>query len=312
MSSAPNGVTLPKNPDGSVNKKYVDLLSEDPPIANQKYCCVSFISPEKVLKQREMFFFEEFVKQWPLNKAMDKFTKFISFLAYKYHLKFDDIIKDLEGFAKEEQKNLFGEFTIEDEYKTFLDKNEDKLQEEFDEKHEFQTSTRGIKVRGCYNSLKEAELRAKTLRDWEDGSHEIYTGQVGVWMPFHPEAYKTGKVEYLEPELNQLMSEKIENEKRAKEAFDQRVKESRKKAVEDNEKLAIESGNVLTQTLNEDGELVSVDGMNTTEANLLGKGGAVSSDDIRKELFDGDNVVTQSMINDRNAAAEALAKNMNA
>jgi hypothetical protein len=298
---------MPTNPDGTSNYRYVDLLSEDPPIANQKYCCISFISPEKVIKQREMFFFQEFVKQWALNKSMEKFTKFVSFLAYKYHLKFDDIIKDLEGFTKEEQKNLFGEFTIEDEYKTFLDKNEDKLQEEFDEAHNFQTNTRGIKVRGCYNSLKEAELRAQTLRDWEDGAHEIYTGQVGVWMPFHPEAYKTGRVEYLEPELNQLMHEKIENEKKAKEAFDKRVKDTRKKAIEDNEKIATKSGNVLTQTLNEQGELVSVDGMNTTEANLLGQGDEVSSSDIRNELFEGDNIVTSDMMKQREELAKAIA-----
>ena len=306
QDTAPNGVTLPTNKDGSINTKYVDLLSEDPPIANQKFCCVSFLSPEKLLKQREMYYFGEFVKQWPLSKAMDKFTKFVSFLAYKYHLKFEDVVKDLEGFTMEEQKNLFGEFTIEDEYKTFLDKHEDKLQEEFDEKHNFQTNVRGIKVRGCYNSQKEAELRAKTLREWEDGAHEIYTGQVGVWMPFHPEAYKTGRVEYLEPELNQLMHEKIENEKRAKEAFDQRVKETRKKAIEDNEKIAMDSGNVLTQTLNEDGELVTVDGMNTTENNLLGTGQPVSSDDIRNQLFEGDNIVTRDMMKEREELAKQL------
>ena len=307
QDTAPKGVTLPTNPDGSLNKKYVDLLSEDPPVANQKYCCVSFLSPEKLLKQREMYFFNEFVKQWPLNKAMDKFTKFVSFLAYKYHLNFDNVVKDLESFTQEEQKNLFGEFTIEDEYKTFLDKNENKLQQEFDEAHDFQTNVRGIKVRGTYNSQKEAELRAKTLREWEDGAHEIYVGQVGMWMPFHPEAYKTGRVEYLEPELNQLMHEKIENEKRAKDAFDQRVKDTRKKAIEDNEKIAAQSGNVLTQTLNEAGELVSVDGMNTTEASLTGKGEEVSSADIRSQLFDGENIVTRDMMKEREELAKQIA-----
>ena len=29
-----------------------------------------------------------------------------------------------------------------------------------------------------------------------------------MWMPWNPEAYKTGRVEYLEDELNQLMAEK--------------------------------------------------------------------------------------------------------
>jgi hypothetical protein len=45
-----------------------------------------------------------------------------------------------------------------------------------------------------------------------DPNHDVYVGQVGIWMPFHPEAYKTGRVEYLEEELNQLMNEKTKNE----------------------------------------------------------------------------------------------------
>ena len=30
--------------------KYVDILEEDKPIAGQKFVCVSFVSPEKILK----------------------------------------------------------------------------------------------------------------------------------------------------------------------------------------------------------------------------------------------------------------------
>ena len=37
---------LTKN--GKKNKKYVDLLEEDKPIAGQKFVCVSFVSPEKI------------------------------------------------------------------------------------------------------------------------------------------------------------------------------------------------------------------------------------------------------------------------
>ena len=43
--------------DGSPNPKYVDLLELDKPIAGQSFGCFSFISPEKILKQREIFFF---------------------------------------------------------------------------------------------------------------------------------------------------------------------------------------------------------------------------------------------------------------
>ena len=33
----------------------VDLLDEDKPVANQKFVCVSFVSPEKILKQKQDF-----------------------------------------------------------------------------------------------------------------------------------------------------------------------------------------------------------------------------------------------------------------
>ena len=49
-----------------------------------------------------------------------------------------------------------------------------------------------------------------------------------------PEAYKTGRVEYLEPELNQLMDQKNKNEASAKEAFEKRVADSKREAIRDN------------------------------------------------------------------------------
>ena len=48
------------NSDGSKNPKYVDLLEEDKPISGQSYVCVSFVSPENILKKREMFFLNIF------------------------------------------------------------------------------------------------------------------------------------------------------------------------------------------------------------------------------------------------------------
>ena len=51
--------------------------------------------------------------------------------------------------------------------------------------------------------------------------------------------------------------------------FDKRVKDVRKQAVEENIKKAKESGNVLTQTLNKDGELVNVKDVVSSENGLL-------------------------------------------
>ena len=296
----PKGVVLKKNRDGSDNANYVDLLDEDKPISGQKFACISFISPELIIKQKEMFFFEEFLKKWNLNKSMEKFQQFLNFLSFKYKLDFNSLNQDLQDFAKEEQSNLFTT-SIEDEYKTFIDNNEELLEDEFGKKHQFQTSTRGLKVRGVFSTQEEAELRCKMLRQ-VDPNHDVYVGPVGIWMPFHPEAYKTGRVEYMEETLNQLMSNKKDNEDQAKQEFDKRVREAKEKAIEENKKKAEETGNRLTQTIDKDGNLVGINNMNTQENLLEDNKKDVTEEEIRKELFEGDNILTDDK-NDKGLGA---------
>ena len=277
-----------KEVNGKANPKYVDLLEEDKPIAGQKFVCVSFCSPEEILKKKEMFFFEEFLKKWEFNKSMEKFVQFLNFISFKYNVSFEDVSNDFKEFVKEERETL-AKTTFEDEYKTYLDNNEEELQKQFDIAHNFQTSTRGIKIRGSYPTQEEAELRAKMLREVDD-KHNIFVGPVGMWMPWDPEAYKTGRVEYMEEELNQLMSEKNKNESNAKTAFEQRVKESKQKAIDENIKNAEKSGNTLTQTIDEQGNLVGVNNANTQEFALKEQEN-ISTADICMELFEGENIV---------------------
>ena len=59
--------------------------------------------------------------------------------------------------------------------------------------------------------------------------------------------------------------------------------------------MAKESGNKLTQNINKDGQLV---GVNNTIENVLGQKEEVTSADIRKELFEGDNVPRGSAAQD--------------
>ena len=280
--------------NGKPNPKYVDLLEEDKPIAGQKFVCVSFVSPENILKSKDHFYFEEFLKRWDYSKSMEKFLQFLNFLSYKYKMIFDDVAKDFQDFVKEEHANLMST-TMEDDYKTFVDKNEEELENAFNAKHNFQTSTRGLKIRGVYPTLEEAELRCKMLRE-VDPNHDVFVGPIGLWMPWEPEAYKTGRVEYMEDELNQLMQEKNKNEAFAKNAFDQRVKESKKKAIEENIKLAQKTGSSLTQNIDEEGNLIGVNNLSTTENAFKTPQGeddtTISAADIRKELFEGDNIVT--------------------
>lgn len=238
------------------NPKYVDLCEEDATIPSQKFVCISFISPEKILKQREQYIFEKYIQQWEFSKSIEKFGDFLNFLSFKYKIKIDDIMVDMKEYVEEEKKKLKS-YSITDDFNNFMDKNEDRITNEFNAKHEFHTSVRGIKVRGSYSSQAEAELRAKKLRE-TDPNHDIFVGPVGIWMPWDPDAYKTGRVEFMEDELNQLHHEKMKNEEKAKQEFDQRVRDAKRKAIEENVKKARESGNKLTQTLSDSGELVGV------------------------------------------------------
>ena len=152
------------NKNGAPNPKYVDLLEEDRPIAGQKFVCVSFVSPENILKKKELFFFEEFLKKWDLSKSMDKFSQFLNFVSYKYKLNYEDIVQDFKEFITDEKENL-SKSSFSDDYKTFVDNSEDELEKAFGIAHNFQTHTRGLKIRGVYPSVEEAELRCKMLRE---------------------------------------------------------------------------------------------------------------------------------------------------
>jgi hypothetical protein len=271
------------NSDGTENPKYVDLLEEDKPISGQKFACVSFVSPDNILKRKELYLFKEFLKHFDFTKSVQKFSQFLNFLAYKYNLNFDKLMNDFQEYTKSE-KDTFDYDNILNEYKNFLDVNEERLEKDFNVENNFQTSTRGLKIRGSFSSLEEAELRAKLLRE-VDPNHNVYVGPVGMWMPWEPEAYKTGRVEYLEEELNQLMNEKNNNETYAKKQFEERILEKKKDAIKNNKKMAKETGNKLTQNIDKKGNLIGIN--NTIESSLSNKSDNISVRDIQKELFDG-------------------------
>lgn len=259
---------------------YVDALERDKPINNQKFACLSFVSPEDVIESKNQFFFREFVSTWEINKSLDKYRQFLQFISYKHEIDLNELLQNLDEFVDAEKDSLKNS-SFSDDYKNFVDENEEILNEKYSKMNDFQTSVRGIKVRGCYGSMEEAELRCKMIRE-TDPNFDVYVAEVGAWVPFHPQAYKTGRVEYLEEELNQLMHEKIKNENNAKNEFDKRVLESKRKAMQENISLASKTNNRLTQTIDENGNLIGVKNMNTQEKSLNENS---SKSDIYNELF---------------------------
>ncbi len=265
--------------------KLVDLLDEDKPIAEQKFVCLSFISPENEIQNKDRFFFSEFLKSYDFTKSMEKFNTFLNFVSFKYNIKIDELTEEFTSFVESEKASLHQ--NVEGDYRTFMDRRETELHDLYQQEHSFQTSVRGIKVRGVFPTQGEAELRCKMIRE-VDPNHDVYVGPVGLWVPFHPEAYKTGNVQYLEKELNELMHEKKKNEDNAKQEFDKRVRDSKLKAIQENVDKARQTNNRLTQTINEKGELVSIQNMNSQEKNL---GVNATMEEIRQEMFEGENVI---------------------
>ena len=290
MSESSASVENTKDSAPKVSRQFVDLLDEDRPIASQKFTCISFISPENILKDKNLYYFKEFIKNREQTKEIERFTQYLNFLSMKYNLKFDDLMDNFKQFLTS-QKDKINDSTIHDDYKNFVDEHDERLQNEFNIANDFQTNVRGIKVRGSFPTMEEAEMRCKMLRE-VDPYHNVFVGPVGIWMPWEPEAYKTGRVEYLEEELNKLMHEKHKNDGEAKKNFEQRLLESKRKAIDENKKNSVITGNKLTQDVDKKGNLVGTS-VSTVENELNAKNGKVGEGDVRS-LFDSDNVITKS------------------
>jgi len=151
----------------------VDYLTVDDCIPGQNYVCLSFLSPESLIQDKEGF----------------KCAKFLQSYCKDKNLKFDDVYNS---------------------YVDFNYKYEDKIQRDFDEKNNFQTSLRGIKVRGVFDTKDAAQERAKKLST-QGSSFHTFVGQVGYWLPWDPNADKVADEVFQNSQLNDMMEKYEEN-----------------------------------------------------------------------------------------------------
>lgn len=199
--------TLPKTEDdGTV----IDYLEEDPEIPTQRYCVLSFLSPEKILKQKADFMNEKFIEWLDYDWKVKGMENYIAFLSKKYNLKVEDLFKDVEDFRKIHNAEI-KKTDIQEQYQIFLLKNEKDLETQFTEKVEFRTNVRGVKVRRVFANLEETQMYAKVLQKRYPRDN-LYVGKVGMWLPWDPSEHMMPEVEYAEKELNELMRKYKENE----------------------------------------------------------------------------------------------------
>ena len=194
--------------------KEVDFLDQDPPLRGQNYVCVSFISPEDVIKKKEVYFFEEFLKH-----ISGDMTEFFENLALKY----PDDAGTLKTI-KERYSYLFDKTTVQNEYNFFVDNNSANLEEEYYKANDFQTSIRGLKVRGVFDTIREAEIRAQVLKKLDDKFH-VYVAQVGCWCPWSPNPDDISNQEYAETQLNTMMKKYKDNQETKDVFYQERKRE---------------------------------------------------------------------------------------
>ena len=202
----------------------VDYLEVDKPIPGQNYTCISFISPDELMKQKELFLFNKYMNQrcGELEKDVTECIKKCS-----DELK-NKIQRDIVDKLKLELKYTYSEF--KNKYDDFKYKYNEYLNTAFDKVSNKKTSVRGVKVRGCYDSYGEAEKRAKALQR-TDRSFHVFVGQVGYWLPWDPNADQVQDEEYLEGELNNLMQEYKKNEINRDIFYEEQKREKLKEAA---------------------------------------------------------------------------------
>jgi hypothetical protein len=214
-----------------------DFLEQDKPIRGQSYVCLSFLSPEEILKSKETFYIEKMLKG--LSKDLNDLFEG---LAMKYK-------DDTDGLQtiKERFPHFFNPENVHDEYVRFVGEHPE-YEKEFSEKNQFRTSVRGIKVRGSYETLREAQIRSEVLTKL-DPRHNIYIAEVGCWCPWSPNPNEIENQEYAETALNTLMKQYRENQLQRDEFYEKRKDELVQLANAQRERVAAENAATSVQTL---------------------------------------------------------------
>lgn len=173
------------------------ILDQDQVIRGQKYGLVSFVSPEDVIQRKDVFIFNKF-----LTHFSEEVTKMFSNIA----LKFEDSPSVLEVISsvKERHACIFNADDLAQELDLFRGKQGEALENAYYEQNSFQTSMRGLKLRGNYETLDEAKKRAALLNAG-DKYFNIFVVEVGCWSPWDPNVDEIAETEYRDSSLNNLM-----------------------------------------------------------------------------------------------------------
>lgn len=199
-----------------------DYLDQDPPVRGQNYVCLSFLSPEDAISSREAF-------------AMGKFTDRLSEELASLMGAVGDVLRDGDEELNNRVKALRERYgymlsgkAMREEYDAFMSANSSAITKEYSEVSDGATCVRGIKVRGCYETMNEARHRCESLKR-SDPNFSVYVAEVGCWCPWSPDpddladaAGDQNVAQYSETALNTLMQKYQENVEEREQFYNER------------------------------------------------------------------------------------------
>lgn len=195
-----------------ISTKQQDFLDEDPILRGQNYVCLSFLSPEDLLRNKDVFMFERYI---------EKFSNDVNRIASDLSEKFGSDVAQVFTNLKDSYSHVFKPADIQDDFRFFKSTESERLEKEFHELNEFRTTVRGIKVRGVFDTVAEAKNRADFLKRQGD-KFDIFIAQVGCWCPWSPNPMDIADAEYSETQLNTFMKMYNDNMSYKNEVFDKR------------------------------------------------------------------------------------------
>jgi hypothetical protein len=112
------------------------------------------------------------------------------------------------------------------------------------------TTLSGIKIRGVFDKINEAEEYAKKLQSF-DTLHNIYVGEMGKWLAFDPDptSKEAGSPEYANQELNKIMKAHIESSEKSKILHEQYKNRQARENVEETIKTSNENKEIIKKEL---------------------------------------------------------------
>uniref|UniRef100_A0A6C0D965 Uncharacterized protein n=1 Tax=viral metagenome TaxID=1070528 RepID=A0A6C0D965_9ZZZZ len=244
------------------------MLEPDEDIRGQAFVCLSFLTPNRgLLKQKEHYFFSEFLKFYALDYKIKATESFVLGQFREIQNALADAtlaianmdLSDSETVAAKKKETVaaldkvrgalaqrssedlqnhvktnmadFRETTITEEYQKWFTAQHERLEDDFHKQQNFQTTMHGLKVRGVYPSEDMAKAKAKALHK-KDPYFNVFVAPVGQWLPWDPHPDDVAESEYQNDDLNNLMKAYRENEERREEFFEE---EKRRKVQEAND-----------------------------------------------------------------------------